>query len=60
METCLLGSDQVSQKTGCTATEDGKRLEIWDLGGSEIEVSTSIYVPDLHLCFHICKKQVLS
>ena len=29
-------SDQVSHKPGCTATEDGKRLEISDLGSTGI------------------------
>ena len=32
-------SDQVQRKPGCTATEDGKRLEISDLGSREIVLS---------------------
>ena len=32
MTKSVLGvSDHVRHKPGCTATEDGKRLEIWDL-----------------------------
>ena len=32
-------SDQVRHKPGCTATEDGKRLESLDLGRREIVLS---------------------
>ena len=32
-------SDQVPHKPGCTATEDGKRLEISDLGSRGIVLS---------------------
>ena len=54
-------SDQVRHEPGCTTTEDGKRLEISDLG------SRGLYYPSsenkgadreavLRLCFRICKK----
>ena len=60
-------SDQVP---GCTAKEDGKRLEM-----SGLEVEGLYYLcsenkgadhlrsnlaADLRLCFHVCKKQVFS
>ena len=32
-------SDQVRHKPACTATEDGQRLEISDLGSREIALS---------------------
>ena len=32
-------SDQVQHKPGCTATEDGYRLEIWDLESRGIVLS---------------------
>ena len=32
-------SDQVQHKLGCTTTEDGKRLEISDLGNRGIALS---------------------
>ena len=32
-------SDQVLHKQGCSATEDGKRLEISDLGSCVIVIS---------------------
>ena len=32
-------SDQVQHKLGCTTTEDGHRLEIWDLESSRIVLS---------------------
>ena len=62
-------SDQVRHKPGCTATEDGRGLEILALGSRGIVI---IYVGenkgavqlcsyrgvDLRLCFRICKKQV--
>ena len=34
-----LGSDQVRHNTGCTVTEDGKRLEILDLESRGIVLS---------------------
>ena len=65
-KTCLRVSDQVRHKPVCTATEDGQRLEISDVG------SKGLYYPysknkgadqlrgnreaDLRLCFRICKK----
>ena len=45
-------SDQVRHVPGCTATEDGKRLEILYLG------SRGIVRSDLRLCFRICNKQI--
>ena len=38
-KTNILVSDQVRHKPGCTATEDGKRLEISDLGRRGIVLS---------------------
>ena len=38
-KTNILVSDQVWHKPGCTATEDGQRLEIWDLGRRGIVLS---------------------
>ena len=32
-------SDQIKHKQGCTATEDGQRLSISDLGNREIVLS---------------------
>ena len=39
MKTNILVSDLVRHKPGCTATEDGKRLEISELGSRGIELS---------------------
>ena len=57
-------SDQVAHKPGCTATEDGLRPEILDLGSREIVLSVSenkgadqlrgYREADLRLCFRIC------
>ena len=57
--------DQVQHKPGCTATEEGLRLEISDLGsrGTVLPVSEnkgadqlrSYCVTDLRLCFRKCK-----
>ena len=38
-KTNVLVSDQVRHKPGCTATEDGQRLEILDLGSRVIALS---------------------
>ena len=63
-------SDQVLHKPGCTATEDGWRLEISYLGrrGLYYPFSENIGADqlrgyreaDLRLCFRICKKPVFS
>ena len=66
-------SDKVPHKLGCTATEDGQRLEILDLGSRGIVLRMYLcyenkgadqlcgYRPaDLCFCFCICKKQVFS
>ena len=59
--------DQVRYKPGCTATEDGKRLEISDLEsrgmfylGSENKGADQLRgnrEADLRLCFRICIKK---
>ena len=66
-------SDQVRHKPGCTAIQDGWRLEISDLDRGGIVLSVYIYSEnkgadqlrghreaDLRLCFRICKKLVFS
>ena len=64
-------SDQVRHKPGCTATEDGKKLEISDLDSSGIvlyicsenkgaDQLRGYREADLRLCFRICKKPVFS
>ena len=65
-------SVQVPYKPGCAASEDGKRLEILDLGsrGNVLSVgvtNTKVLIQlcgyrkaDLHLCFCICKNQDFS
>ena len=63
-------SDQVRYKPGLTATEDGQRLEISDLGSRAIVLSMwrkqrrdqlhGYRKADLRLCFRICKKSVFS
>ena len=64
-------SDQVPHKRGCTATEDGKKLEISDLerrgivlcicsenkGADQLRGHREA---DLRLCLRICKKPVFS
>ena len=54
-------SDQVAHKPGCTATEDGQRLEIPEVlhfpcaenkGADQLR---GYREADLHLCFRICK-----
>ena len=66
--------DKVQNKSGCTATEDGLRLDISDLeSGIVLPVDCTMYVvktdtdqqhgygtADLSLCFCICKKQIFS
>ena len=56
--------DHAGHKLGCT-TEDGKRLEISDLGSRQIvpcsenkgaDQLCGYHTADLHLCFRICKK----
>ena len=60
-------SDQVRHKLGCTAIEDGQRLEISDLGSRGIVLCSenkgadqlcSYGAADLCLCFHLHKKQI--
>ena len=62
-------SDQVRHKLGCTATEDGKRLEISDFGRKRIvqcsknkgtDKLNGNRAADLHLCFRICNRHVFS
>ena len=65
-------SDQVGNKLGCTATEDGLRLEISDLESSleglyylcsenkGADQLRGYREADLGLCFGICKKPVFS
>ena len=62
-------SDQAQHKPGCTTKEDGKRLEISDLGSRGIVLCSKskgadklhgYHAADPHLCFCICKKQVFS
>ena len=62
-------SVQVQNKPGCTATENGKKLEILDLESRRIVLCSekkgadqlcNYCTADLHLCFCICKKQVFS
>ena len=65
-------SDQIHHKPGCTATEDGKRLEISDLESigivlyylcSENKGADQLRgypEADLCLCFRICKNPVFS
>ena len=70
-KTNVLVSDLVRHKPGCTASEDGKRLEI-----SNLESRGIVYIlcsenksadqlrgyreADLRLCFRICKTLVFS
>ena len=65
-------SEQVPHKPGCTATEDGKRLEF----SVKVVMGLTLYYPysenkgaehlcgyrttDLRLCFRMCKKLVFS
>ena len=62
-------SDQVPHKPGCATTEDGKRLEISDLGTRGIVVYLcsdnkgadqlrSNCAADLRLCFRICENPI--
>ena len=50
-------SDRVRHELGCTATEDGQSLEIFDLGSRGVVLSSEkiganqLYGYDLHLCF---------
>ena len=56
-------SDQVPHKPGCTATEDGSRLEISDLGSRDPcgeNKGADQLRGDLRLCFRICKNPVFS
>ena len=62
-------SDQVRHNPGCTATEDGLRLEILDLGSKlyyaysenkDADQLRGYCEADLRLCFRICKKPVFS
>ena len=65
-----LGSDQLRHKPGCTVTEDGKRLEISDLGRMGLYYLCSdnkgadqlrIYCEaDLRICFRLCRLLVFS
>ena len=62
--------DQVPHKPGCTATEDGKRLEISDLDRKELHYPCGenkgadqlrgYLEADPRLCFRINKKPVFS
>ena len=47
-------TDQVRHKPGCTATEDGQRLEFSDLGSRGIAQLICAFA------YRICIKQVLS
>ena len=61
-------SDQDRHEPGCTAAEDGQRLEISDLSSRGIVLSVkrnkgtdqlrSFCAADLRLCFRVCKKPV--
>ena len=62
-------SDQVRHKPGCTATQDGMRLEIPDLGSGGIVLCSEnkdadqlrgYREADLRLCFRIRKKPVFT
>ena len=65
-------SDQVRHKLGCTAIEDGQRLEISDSGSRGIVLCSENkgadqlcshgagIAADLCLCYYLCKKQVFS
>ena len=62
-------SHKVQHKPSCMTTEGGKRLEILDLERRVYylcsEKKGADQMPDYHaadlcLCFHICKKQVVS
>ena len=64
-KTNVLVSDVVRHKPGCTATEDGERLEISDLErrGSENKGADQLHgysEADLRLCVRICKTLVFS
>ena len=69
-KTNIVVSDQVRHKPGCTATEDGKRLEISDLESRGIALSVlrnkgadqlrGNREADLRLRFCICKTLVFS
>ena len=53
--------DQVSHKPRCSASGDGKKLEISDLGSRGIgKTKAHDLAADLRLCFRICKKAVFS
>ena len=69
MKTNVLVSDLVRHKLGCTATEDGERLEISDFESRGIVLCSEnkgadqphgYREADLHLCFRICKTFVFS
>ena len=62
-------SNQVTHKSGCTATQDGKRLEISYLGNRGIVLCSKnkgadqlrgYCEADLRFSFHICKTLVFS
>ena len=62
-------SDLVRHKPGCTASEDGQRLEISDLESEGIVLCSEnkgadqlrgYHEADLRLCFRICKTLVFS
>ena len=64
-------SDQVQYKPGCTAIEDGLRLQNSNFGGSRgiyhlysenkgADQLRGYREADLRLCFHICKKPIFS
>ena len=68
-KTNILVSDLVRHKSGCTATEDGLRLEISDLESRSYYICSENKGPyqlrsycqaDLRLCFRICKTLVFS
>ena len=71
-KTNILVSDLVRHKPGCTATEDGLRLEISDLESRGIVLSNlcsenkgadqlhGYREADLRLCFRICQTLVFS
>ena len=67
-------SDQVRHTPGCRATEDGKKLEISDLGrrgivlypysenkgADQLRGYRGYREADLRLCFRMCKRPVFS